>query len=185
MLDADLQAAIYTVQQGGVLAYPTEAVYGLGCNPHNLAAVQRILDLKQRPAQKGLILIAADWEQLSTWLQPLSAEVQARVMADYAYPITWLLPAAAHISPLIRGKHESLAVRVSQHLTCRLLCQALGYPLISTSANRSHDAPARSAAEVRAYFANTLDYILDAPLGTASQPSEIRDGLSNQLIRPA
>ena len=185
MSDAALQQAIHSVQQGGVLAYPTEAVYGLGCDPHNLAAVQRILDLKRRPAQKGLILIAADWEQLSTWLQPLSAEVQARVMADYAYPITWLLPAVAHVSPLICGEHDNLAVRVSQHPTCRLLCQTLGYPLISTSANRSHDAPARSAAEVRAYFANTLDYILDAPLGTANQPSEIRDGLSNQLIRPA
>ena len=89
MLDAALQQAIHCVQQGGVLAYPTEAVYGLGCNPQQLAAVQRILELKQRPAHKGLILIAADWAQLSTWLQPLSAEVQARVMADYAYPITW------------------------------------------------------------------------------------------------
>ena len=185
MLDAALQQAIHCVQQGGVLAYPTEAVYGLGCNPQQLAAVQRILELKQRPAHKGLILIAADWAQLSTWLQPLSAEVQARVMADYAYPITWLLPAATHVSPLIRGAHDSLAVRLTQHPTSRLLCQALGYPLISTSANRSHDAPARSAAEVRAYFADTLDYILDAPLGSANQPSEIRDALSNQLIRPA
>jgi L-threonylcarbamoyladenylate synthase len=185
MLDADLQQAIHTVQQGGVLAYPTEAVYGLGCNPQNLAAVQRILDLKQRPAKKGLILIAADWTQLSKWLLPLSAEVQARVTADYAYPITWLLPTADHVSTLIRGEHDSLAVRVTQHPTCRLLCQALGYPLISTSANRSYDAPARSAQQVRAYFADTLDYILDASLGTASQPSEIRDGLSNQLIRPA
>lgn len=180
-----LQDAIRTIRAGGILAYPTEAVYGLGCNPADLAAVQRILDLKQRPADKGLILMAANFAQLQPWLLPLAEAVQARVLPTWPGPVTWLLPVRAEVSPLIRGHHATLAVRVTAHPVCRELCLQLGHPLISTSANLAGQPPARSAAEVRQQFGSQVDYILDAPLGAQDQPTEIRHGLSGEIVRPA
>lgn len=180
-----LQEAIRTVQAGGILAYPTEAVYGLGCDPADLAAVQRILDLKQRPADKGLILIAADLAQLEPWLLPLDEALKARILPTWPGPVTWLLPVRPTVSALIRGKHDTLAVRVTAHPVCRELCLQLGRPLISTSANLSEQPPARSAAEVWQQFGSQVDTILDAPLGTQSQPTEIRHGLSGEIVRPA
>ena len=185
MLTPDLSNAIRTVQAGGVLAYPTEAVYGLGCNPADLAAVQRILTLKQRPADKGMILVAADLSQLEAYLLPLDAALQARVLPTWPGPVTWLLPVRPDVSPLIRGKHDMLAVRITAHPVCRALCEQLGHPLISTSANLSDQAPARSAAEVQQQFGSQLGYILDAPLGEQNQPTEIRHGLTGEIVRPA
>ncbi len=185
MLTSDLFPAIRAVQAGGVIAYPTEAVYGLGCNPADLAAVQRILTLKQRPADKGLILIAADLAQLEPYLLPLDATLQARILPTWPGAVTWLLPVRPEVSPLIRGKHDTLAVRITAHPTCRALCAQLGHPLISTSANVSNQPPARSAAEVHQQFGAQLDAILDAPLGAQHQPTEIRHGLTGEIVRPA
>jgi L-threonylcarbamoyladenylate synthase len=185
VLTPDLFHAIRAVQAGGVIAYPTEAVYGLGCNPADLAAVQRILTLKHRPADKGLILIAADLAQLEPYLLALDATLRARILPTWPGAVTWLLPVHPDISPLIRGKHDTLAVRISAHPTCRALCQQLGHPLISTSANLSEQPPARSAVEVQQQFGSQLDVILDAPLGEQNQPTEIRHGLTGEIVRPA
>ncbi|MDD5391850.1 MAG: L-threonylcarbamoyladenylate synthase [Thiothrix sp.] len=178
-----LAAALHAICCGGVIAYPTEAVYGLGCNPADLLAVQRILDLKQRPAHKGLILIAADFSQLEPYLLPLDSILQTRVFPTWPGPVTWLLPVNPDVSPLIRGKHDTLAVRITAHPLCRELCLQLGHPLISTSANLSDQPPARSAREVTQQFGQRLDYILDAPLGERDQPTEIRDGLMGNIVR--
>lgn len=182
-MTAAFEACIQAVQRGGVIAYPTEAVYGLGCDPAQLAAVQRVLTLKQRPAYKGLILIAADFDQLAPYLLPLDSVTHARVMATWPGAVTWILPAQPHVSPLIRGEHDTLAVRVSAHPTCRALCLRLGHPLISTSANLSTLPPARDAQAVAAQFGTLLDGIVDAPVGGQAQPTEIRQGLTGEIVR--
>ena len=182
-MTAAFEACIQAVQRGGVIAYPTEAVYGLGCDPAQLAAVQRVLTLKQRPAHKGLILIAADFDQLVPYLLPLDSVTHARVMATWPGAVTWILPAQPHVSPLIRGEHDTLAVRVSAHPTCRALCLRLGHPLISTSANLSTLPPARDAQAVAAQFGTLLDGIVDAPVGGQAQPTEIRQGLTGEIVR--
>ncbi len=182
-MTAAFEACIQAVQRGGVIAYPTEAVYGLGCDPAQLAAVQRVLTLKQRPAHKGLILIAADFDQLAPYLLPLDSVTHARVMATWPGAVTWILPAQPHVSPLIRGEHDTLAVRVSAHPTCRALCLHLGHPLISTSANLSTLPPARDAQAVAAQFGTLLDGIVDAPVGGQAQPTEIRQGLTGEIVR--
>ena len=182
-MTAAFEACIQAVQRGGVIAYPTEAVYGLGCDPAQLAAVQRVLTLKQRPAHKGLILIAADFDQLAPYLLPLDSVTHARVMATWPGAVTWILPAQPHVSPLIRGEHDTLAVRVSAHPTCRALCLRLGHPLISTSANLSTLRPARDAQAVAAQFGTLLDGIVDAPVGGQAQPTEIRQGLTGEIVR--
>ena len=182
-MTAAFEACIQAVQRGGVIAYPTEAVYGLGCDPAQLAAVQRVLTLKQRPAHKGLILIAADFDQLAPYLLPLDSVTHARVMATWPGAVTWILPAQPHVSPLIRGEHDTLAVRGSAHPTCRALCLRLGHPLISTSANLSTLPPARDAQAVAAQFGTLLDGIVDAPVGGQAQPTEIRQGLTGEIVR--
>lgn len=182
-MTAAFEACIQAVQRGGVIAYPTEAVYGLGCDPAQLAAVQRVLTLKQRPAHKGLILIAADFDQLAPYLLPLDSVTHARVMATWPGAVTWILPAQPHVSPLIRGEHDTLAVRVSAHPTCRALCLRLGHPLISSSANLSTLPPARDAQAVAAQFGTLLDGIVDAPVGGQAQPTEIRQGLTGEIVR--
>lgn len=183
LITRDLQAAIRIVQQGGVLAYPTEAVYGLGCNPASLTAVQRILAIKHRPADKGLILIASDFSQLEPWLLPLDGVLRERVLPAWPGPVTWLLPVRPDVSPLLRGNHDMLAVRVTAHPGCRALCQQLGHPLVSTSANLGGMPPARSAQDVSRQLGNQPDCILDAPLGEQDKPTEIRHGLTGEIVR--
>lgn len=181
----DIAAACQAVQQGKVIAYPTEAVFGLGCDPANLEAVQRILTLKQRPAHKGLILIAADLQQLAPWLLPLEPELLQQILPTWPGAVTWLLPVRPEVSPLIRGEHDTLAVRVTAHPVCRELCLRLGHPLISTSANLNGQEPARSVAEVMQQFDQQLGFILNAPLGDQAQPTQIRDGRTGAIIRPS
>ncbi|WP_020396071.1 L-threonylcarbamoyladenylate synthase [Thiolinea disciformis] len=182
-IGTDIHAAVAIVQHGGLLAYPTEAVFGLGCDPSNLVAVERLLTLKQRPIEKGLILIASDLSQLDDYLDPIPTELLARIHPTWPGPITWLLPAKTNVSTWLRGEHLGLAVRISAHPTCQILCQKLGHPLISTSANRTTEPAARDAPTVKAYFEDQVDYILDLPTGGRAQPSEIRDALSGKTIR--
>lgn len=182
-LSHSIDEAVETVKNGGILAYPTEAVFGLGCDPRNLSAVQRLLSAKQRPADKGLILLAANIHQLSEFVPPLSEEVKERILASWPGPITWLLPVHEHISPLIRGNFKKIAVRVSDHPVCMQLCQRLGHPLISTSANITGRPPARTTKQVSEQLGEQVDLILDKPLGKRTQPSEIRDALSNEILR--
>ncbi len=175
--------AVYTLQQGGTIAYPTEGVWGLGCDPDREAAVEKILALKHRPRAKGLILIAAAWEQLAPYLLPLAPAVQTRVFATWPGPVTWLLPAAPDVPNYLRGDHPTLAVRITAHPLCRELCQRWGKPLVSTSANPAGHAPALTREEVQKYFKAEIDYLLDGDLTDPGSPSTIRDALSGDIVR--
>ncbi len=171
------------LRQGGVIAYPTEAVWGLGCDPWNGAAVARILELKGRAQAKGVILIAADWGQLAPFIQPLSMAQQAKLATPSPGPVTWVVPARAEVPRWLTGEHGSIAVRVSTHGPVQALCRAYGGALVSTSANPSGHAPARSALRVRQYFGDALDALYCAPLGGAKRPSQIRRLEDERLLR--
>ncbi len=184
-MPADLiTQAARVIRTGGIVAYPTEAVFGLGCDPSNEAALQRLLRLKNRPAEKGLILIAAEYQQLEGYLEPLTNSIRQRVLASWPGPITWLIPAHREVSKLLRGQHATLAVRVTAHTTSAALCRSTATAIVSTSANPSGCPPARTAEQVKAYFGNRIDFILDKPLGDATVPSTIRDAISGRIIRP-
>ncbi len=175
--------AARTLTAGGIIAYPTEAVYGLGCAPLNEKAVARLLALKQRPWQKGLILIAADYAQLTPFLEPLTPLLEKRVFAVWPRAITWLLPAKSDVPHWLRGQSSKLAIRVTAHPQAAMLCSYWGGALVSTSANISGQAAARTAFKVRRAFCGTLDYILPGYVGEQQRPSEIRDALSNTVLR--
>lgn len=185
ILTADVDQAAQVLRSGGLIAYATEAVFGLGCDPQNQQALERLLRLKQRPAAKGLILIAASETQLSPYLNldKISQDMWQRVRASWPGPVTWLLPAASQTSPLLRGQHDTLAVRVSAHPQVRALCETYGGAVVSTSANRNVQPPARSVDEVMVYFDAELDLILLGQTAGACNPSEIRDGRTGKIIR--
>ena len=178
-----IRNAARILRQKGIIAYPTEAVFGLGCLPEHTSAIERLLALKHRPEDKGLILIASDFSQLQPYLLPLQPEIYQRLAASWPGPSTWVLPAVSGASSLLTGKYDSLAVRVTAHPLVRMLCRQARSAIISTSANISGHAMSYSAFQVRKQFGDRLDYILNGPLGDRSKPTEIRDALSGRLIR--
>jgi L-threonylcarbamoyladenylate synthase len=178
-----LREAARRLQAGAVVAYPTEAVYGLGCDPLDAEAVQRILAIKGRPVHKGLILIAADFDQLQPFLGRLANAHLTAVQATWPGPHTWLLPAAPHCPTWLTGRHATLAVRVTAHPVAAALCRAAGMPLVSTSANRAGHPPARTALRVRRCCGAEVDYIVPGPTGGLRRPTAIRDARSGELVR--
>jgi len=179
-----IRQAALAVRRGGIIAYPTEAVYGLGCNPWGADAVYRILSLKRRDPDKGLIVVAAEIGQLDGLVDFSGDFDVAAVTASWPGPVTWILPALAQVPYWLIGSHRGIAVRVSNHPAIRALCLKTG-PLVSTSANPAGAAPARSCARVRCYFGNRLDYILPGRVGQLCVPTEIRNAVTGARIRAA
>lgn len=169
-------------RRGGLIAYPTESCFGLGCDPANRAAVRRLLRLKGRPQSKGLILIAAHPGQLTGYIQPLSAAQIERIGATWPGPNTWLIPAGHKTGCWLRGRHASLAVRVTAHPGAATLCRVLGGPLVSTSANRAGHISLKSAAQCRRAF-GTAVLVVEGRIGQAKKPSTIRDLASSKVLR--
>ena len=176
--------ALSVIQCGGVLAYPTEAVYGLGCNPYELPAVKRILRLKQRNSSKGLILVGYHINQFRHLVNLDSLDKQSEIMASWPGPYTWILPTKPGVPDWLTGRNKGLAVRVSAHPLIRVLCAKAGV-LVSTSANPDGRKPAINSTEVRNYFGNRIDFIYPGSSGPALQPSQIRDALSGKILRGA
>lgn len=166
---------------GGVIAYPTEGVFGLGCLPDDAAAVARLLQIKQRDPRKGLILIAADKSQFDDWLDPDGAMLPDPKASQ---PTTWLAPARPHVSGLIRGEHASIAVRLTTHPTAAAICNAVASPIVSTSANIADRTVVRNALVLRRQFQACVDYIVPGDCGPSAGPSEIRDLATGNIIRP-
>ncbi|MDP6969183.1 MAG: Sua5/YciO/YrdC/YwlC family protein [Gammaproteobacteria bacterium] len=182
--DWHINNAVAAVRQEGVIAYPTEAVWGLGCDPWSLSAVQQIWRLKQRPWHKGLILVASRWQHIQPLIEPCDDEQIERLTNTWPGPNTWLLPDVGNWVPVwIKGQHTSVAVRISAHPLVSRLCDALGGPIVSTSANPAAVAPARTRLKVRQYFGAQLDYVLPGHLGMSRQPTQVRDLLTNKIIR--
>ncbi len=179
-----LSVASRALRRGGVIAYPTEAVWGLGCDPANELALRRILALKQRDPQKGLILVAAGAEQFAALLAPLSLAQRDQLAASWPGPTTWLIPHHGLVHPLVHGRFASVALRVSCHPLVVALCNSFGGPVVSTSANPQGRPPAKTDITVRRYFGGALDYVLQGGLGGNARTSEIRDLVSGQIIRP-
>lgn len=178
-----LRHAAAVLHAGGVIAYPTEGVYGLGCRPDDGRAVEFLLGLKQRPVAAGLILIAASLEQLAGWIAPTPQEARRLVPASERRPVTWAVSAGPLTPEWITGGRSTVAVRVTRHPVAARLCLASGLPLVSTSANRRGKPPARSALGARLRFGSHLDLIVGGSIGGSSGPSEIRDAASGRVVR--
>jgi L-threonylcarbamoyladenylate synthase len=182
-----LQLAVRAIRSGGIIAYPTEGVFGLGCDPDNVGGVLRILDLKRRDISAGLILIAASRAQLDGWIEPTIAELE-RLNADTSDAddaITWIVTAGPRTPPWITGHRSTVAIRITRHPTAKALCRLARMPLISTSANRHGQKPAKASMAVRRSFGASLDYILPGQTGNGGGPTEIRDARTGAVLRAA
>ena len=174
------------LKSGGVIAYPTESIFGLGCDPDNRGAVQKILRLKRRPQRKGLILVADRLAKLQRYIAPLSASQSLQMQQSWqnrARGHTWLAPAAKHCPKWLTGRHKTLAVRVSNHALTAGLSRSTGMALVSTSANRSGCQPAKTTRQCRQLFGGQVR-IIKGMTGGASKPSIIQDLASGRIIRP-
>ena len=168
--------------RGGVIAYPTEGVFGLGCLPDDESAIQRLLDIKRRDAAKGLILIAANAGQFEGWID--LPENAALPDPDPTHPVTWIVPPGPRVTPLLRGTHTNLAVRITTNPTAAALCLAVDSPLVSTSANLSGKPTARNRNILQRQFGSVVDYVVPGDCGPASGPSDIRDFKTGTILRP-
>ncbi len=181
----DVTDAVAALKSGGVIAYPTEAVWGLGCDPSQETAVLRLLAIKQRPIEKGLILIAGALAQFNGWLNwnALPAERRAAVLASWPGPNTWIVPATARVARWVTGDHAGVAVRVSAHPTVVALCAAFGGPLVSTSANLSGEPPAFQREALDPALLAQIDGVVAGETGGLSAPSAIRDAITGAQLR--
>ena len=178
-----VEQAAQCLHDGKIIAYPTEAVFGLGCDPGNEAAVRQLLSLKGRPATVGLILIADQLERFDPYIKPVSEALHQRAGSSWPGPVSWLFPRADSVPDWLAGNHDTIALRLTAHPVCRALCAAFEGAIVSTSANPSSSEPARSAGQVEEYFGSFLGGIVEGALGKDGKPSEIRDLVSGAVIR--
>ncbi len=171
------------LHNGGVIAYPTEGVFGIGCNPLDENAVERIVNIKQRDAAKGLILVAATRDQLEPYLQPFTPVEEQRVDSTWPGPVTWVVRSRESVPDLLTGGRPTLAVRVSDHPVVNAICKAFDGAVISTSANFSGQPPCTNAKETANHLGELLDLIVDAPVGGLAGATEIRNIADGKRLR--
>lgn len=180
-LDQIAEAATL-LKMGGVLAYPTEAVFGLGCDPDNRRAFDKIFALKQRPPEQGVLLIAADFLQIADWIEAPVGAI-ARAQATWPGPHTWIFPRSPRVPTWVAGDHGGIALRITAHESAAALCRAFGGPIVSTSANRHGEPPAVNAEQVESLFGAALDGVLLGPTGGQQRPTPIADAISGAIMR--
>ena len=176
---------VHALKQGEVIAYPTEAVWGLGCDPQNQQAVQALLTIKQRPVTKGLILVADCYQQIINYIDEsaIPKPMLAIIKDSWPGPNTWLLPANQTIPQWITGGSDLVAIRVSSHPTIVNLCKAFDGAIVSTSANITGQPVIEALIDIKQTFAGKITTNVDEPLGVLTNPSKIRHGITGQTIR--
>ncbi len=183
-MNTSIQQVVNWYRQGEVFAYPTEAVFGLGCDPQNEPAVKMILSIKSRPIEKGMILIASEFAQIAPYVEfsSLPKTSQTKILASWPGPVTWLLPKSSFTPIWISGDSNMVAVRISAHPIVRNICDLLKQAIVSTSANPAGKEPAKSVQDIIKYFGDSLHYI-DGELGQQQSPSKIFHSLTMETIR--
>ncbi len=171
------------INDGGLIAYPTEAVFGFGCDPNNESAVIRLLQLKDRPVDKGLILIAAHFDLLEPYIDLHATHRLEDIKATWPGPTTWLLPAHPSVSELLRGNHATIAVRVTDHPIAAAISEKAATALVSTSANKTGFEPAKTALKVRQYFKHNDLIIAHGMTSGLSHTTAIYDAMSGRKLR--
>lgn len=171
------------LRPGEVIAYPTESCYGLGCAPGDVRGLKRLIAAKGRSAAKGMLLIAARWAQLKPWVAPLPNHAIARMKRVWPGPVTWVVPASRRCPALLTGGRTTVAVRVTAHAGAARLCRTLGTALVSTSANKTGRAPAKTAAQCQRIFGARVR-VHPGRIGTRRRPSTLIDLATGTVLRP-
>jgi L-threonylcarbamoyladenylate synthase len=180
-----IDCAARIVLAGGVIAYPTEAVFGLGCLPEDRAAVLRVLAIKRRSWRKGLVVIGASLDQIERFVVLPPEPRRSEIVASWPGPVTWVLPAQARVPRWLSGGHGTVAVRVTDHPVAAPLCARVGQAIVSTSANVSRRPPLRAARRVRRELGALVDYVLPGDVGGLANPTVIKDARTGRILRSA
>jgi len=167
--------AAQLLQKGGVIAYPTETVYGIGCSAFNAEAVNRIYRLKNRDPSKALILIAADIIQISELVETIPEQAEKLIESFWPGPLTLVFKASSRLQEFAFRKSKTIAVRIPDCAICLALLKSCGFPLVSTSANLSGEPEATTAKEVADTFGDQLDMIIDGGRTPSRAPSTVVD----------
>lgn len=178
-----IDRAVGHLHMGDLIAYPTESVFGIGCDPFNADAVARLLQAKQRPLGKGFILVGHSFEQLEFLTNPIDPGQLTQVLATWPGPVTWIFPASKEAPKWITGDYDTIAIRVSNHPIIQRLCREYNQPIVSTSANKAGQIPATSADTVKLTFGNQVIMTIDGKLGGLAKPTTIRDALTGEILR--
>ncbi len=178
-----IKQAVKVLKNGGLIAYPTEGVFGIGCDPLQLSALQRVIEIKQRDASKGLIIVSAEFSHLENFIEPLDLLTRERLLATWPGAVTWIVRAKPTLPELLTGGRETIAVRVSQHPVIVSLSQEFGGPIVSTSANYSGQPACTTATAVRQALGEKIDLLLDAPVGGQQGATPIFDAASGNRLR--
>lgn len=169
------------LRNGGVIAYPTESCFGLGCDPMNRRAVEKILELKGRGAAKGLILIAAGRRQLRPFATRTAIEA-AWNQGAWPGPVTWVLPATTACPAWLTGGRGTVAVRITAHPGAAALCREAGMALVSTSANKTGTRPAKTWQQCQRLFGKRVR-VVKGRIGARKRPSTLIDLATGKVLR--
>ena len=176
-----IQKASKIITNGGIIAYPTEGVYGLGCLPEDGNAVFRILNIKHRDHKKGLIIIASDLEQLERWATLNDKELDTITREKKI--ITWIVKKNKNVPYWVSGDHETIAIRLTKHPIAAALCSASKSALISTSANITGEKPPKNQVMLRRLFGDVVDYIVPGNCNFKIGASTIKILSTGKIIR--
>jgi L-threonylcarbamoyladenylate synthase len=184
MIDDNLiKKSSEVLRNNGVIAYPTEAIYGLGCDIYSESAIKRILDMKQRPSNKGLIIVASSWQQVSHLTTSINHENLTRIMESWPSHTTWVFPASPKSPKLITGAHDSIAIRITNHPIVSAICEEFSGPIVSTSANIQAQQPARTSDDTIKVFGNKIDFVYPGVIKGNNSPSKIIDATTLKVLR--
>jgi len=172
----------HAVSQGAVFGYPTDTIWGFGCHPLIASSVARILRIKRRSPDKGLILLSSKIDYCMSYVG-LDSEQLEPVQRATDHPITWLVPASEECPSWIRGTYPTVAIRITNHPLVEFLCARLQAPIVSTSANRSGKSCVRNSVQMRKQFGDELDFIVSGFDTGGNRPSEIKSLLDRTTIR--
>ncbi len=177
-----LDLAVKTLQTGGIIAYPTESVFGLGCDASNLKAIERLLSIKQRSYKKGFIVLVSDIRYALPLLSPLSSVQIDKIDQTSVRATTWLINKRSDLSPLLVGEHQKLAVRVTDNPIAKKLCELFAKPIISTSCNLNAKSTSSHVSYIRNKMILKVDQIVSGRC-SGQPPSQIIDLDSGVVIR--
>ncbi|QCI16715.1 L-threonylcarbamoyladenylate synthase type 1 TsaC [Buchnera aphidicola (Aphis craccivora)] len=184
-----LNSLVYCIQKlycKKIIAYPTESMFGLGCDPDSKIAVDKLLNLKKRNIKKGFILVAAYYNQIKKYIDETKISVNQKKNMFHYWPghFTFLVPSSSLTPYWLTGKSNNIAVRISNHLSIVKLCNTFGKPLISTSANFSNMPPCLTRESVLKNFGKDFP-LFNGNIGDEKNPSKIINIMNGNLIRYA
>jgi len=169
------------IRQGGIIAYPTESCFGLGCDPRNRKAINKIIKLKKRSLNKNFILIGSSIKQFNYFLNPLDNSTSTNLFSKWPGPHTWLMTANNRCPNWLKS-NSKIALRISSFSSCQLLTKSLDMAITSSSLNLTGKIPLKNYRDVCRFLPKQVK-LIKGRVGKSKRPSVIQDFKTKKIIR--